>query len=202
MLLWTQGQEEKEMTIKEIVTESVCENQSYMFSSHEEVEPLKEEFEMIGWYSIWGWIKPDGNLLLPSDDMRRSPIEYNHGSLYNNYSKTKESYTSAFDKGFVRFQLEDADNSLHIQCTTMTDIDTIKKGVSNIKNYIKNNSLDVYRIFDRYISLNDIKSFKYELIGKLNEKDVLYSYISEGNNLEELITKLEKYQNASAQVVQ
>ena len=162
--------------------------------SHEEVEPLKERFEMSDWYKFWGWIKPNGALLLPDETMRIAYGEwYNHDSLYNKYSKTIGGKFAAYDAGYIKFSL-DGHAVLNIQCTTLTDKDLIVKGVANIKNYIRTNSLDIYKIFNHTISLDDIKYFNYDLMGKSDKKDIRYKLIRNGSSIENLLANIEKYQ--------
>lgn len=154
---------------------------------------LKEAFELGDFYKFWGWIKPNGALLLPNEDMR---IEYgkwyNHNSLYNEYSSRSGGKSDAYDNGYIRFSV-DQHGALNIQCTISIDGDLIVKGVANIRNYIRNNSLDIYKIFNHSISLNDIRYFTYQLIEKLDKK---YSIISrgEGNSIGELLNDIKKYQ--------
>jgi len=162
--------------------------------SHEEVEPLRERFEMSDWYKFWGWIKPNGALLLPDETMRIAYGEwYNHDSLYNKYSKTSGGKFAAYDDGYIKFSL-DGHAVLNIQCTTLTDKDLIVKGVDNIKNYIRTKSLDIYKIFNHSISLDDVKYFNYDLLGKSDKKDIKYKLIRNGDSIEKLLKDIEKYQ--------
>jgi hypothetical protein len=108
---------------------------------------LKEVFEMETYYSFWGWIKPDGSLLLPTIKQKTDPIrEFIHDDILPNGLFPR----SAFGKGWYRFFIEEySPKLLHIHrpsyITDDINYETVMNGVRNIeKAIISENHKEVF----------------------------------------------------------
>jgi 2'-5' RNA ligase len=167
--------------------------------SHEEVEPLKEAFEMGSYYSFWGWIKPDGSLLLPDESMRTSKTIHNHVSLYNKYARKRNnfSYTAAFDEGYSRFAIDD--DVLKVEIPTTVKSTIVEKGYKGIISFLTRNELDVVNIFGSPYSIDDLALTTFE-IGKKNDVYQRYDTVPGKliTNLQAAIKKLEQEQSKTS----
>jgi hypothetical protein len=159
--------------------------------SHEEVEKLKESFEMESEYKFWGWIKPNGSLLLPTSKMRNNENEiFNHVTLL--YGSIGDSYNDAYDIGMIRF-LIDNKNILQFELPITCSESTIVKGYRNIENYLIANEEKIRKIFGS--SNVYIKNFEYGLNIKKDNPPFGKNWYTkyEGNSLQELLNRIREY---------
>ena len=163
--------------------------------SHEEVEPLKEIFTMEPYYNFWGWIKPDGSLLLPTEKMRYSYNDYSHIDVLKKQQKSIYSYDAAYKLNYIRFYVETALDRLVFDCPNTVPASIVEKGYKNILYYVRNKQLDIMSIFGRYPDKLD--QFKFYIKKGRNETHV-FDTIDSGNSLQELLAKLVKLQESDA----
>lgn len=153
--------------------------------SHEEVEPLKEIFTMEPYYNFWGWIKPDGSLLLPTEKMRYSYNDYSHIDVLK---KSISSYDAAYKLNYIRFYVETALDRLVFDCPNTVPASIVEKGYKNILYYVRTKQLDIMSIFRKTVP--KLSQFKFYLV-KRRHYGEFESYDS-GDSIQELIVKLEK----------
>ena len=165
--------------------------------SHEEVEPLKEEFEMDRYYKFWGWVKPNGSLLLPTEKMRIDDKNHTHASLFRDNTKldyNMYTYEVAYEQNYIRFFIDD-DNLLIFDCPNTVPISTVEKGYKNILSYVRTKQLDIMKIFNH--KLTKLNGFVY-FLNKFDEKEKRFMEYDHGRSFPELISVLENIQESDA----
>lgn len=157
----------------------------------------KEWFEMEFDYLFWGWIKPDGSLLLPTSKMKNDKnVLYTHLNLLG---KIGNSNNDAFDNGMIRFFIDNK-NTLYFQLPITCKENTIHQGYHNIENYLIKNQEKISTIFgssSRFIGSSDvyIKNFVYELNIKKESIAGGVTWVSkyEGDSFKKLISQIRDY---------
>lgn len=140
--------------------------------SHEEVAPLKEEFEMNKYYSFWGVIHiPDGKIILPTIRQRNDERLYSHSSLMKGNSPAD----------FIRFYIEykDKDNLvMSIEEIRNQDLESLSsliyKSVKDLDEMLMKDKSKVTKLFE-------LEENEYPILNKLsleieNYKPHFYSY--------------------------
>lgn len=153
--------------------------------SHEEV--INEEFEMIGYYKMWGWIDPGGNLILPTKEMRLSRLyTYSHGEILPMNISSSES---ALKKGYFRFYIDKKDHLyLHTKKIPADfNFDNLLKGYREIENQIVSNEENLSRIFNKKIKLPT------EIVLQIGDGDIGDFYHRFGSGVRELNYAIQKY---------
>jgi hypothetical protein len=141
--------------------------------SHEEVESLN--------YNFWGWIKPDGSLLLPTEKMRYSYNDYSHIDVLKKQQKSISSYDAAYKLNYIRFYVETALDRLVFDCPNTVPASIVEKGYKNILYYVRT------------------KQFKFYIKKKKGRNETHdFETIDSGNSLQELLAKLVKLQESDA----
>lgn len=127
------------------------------------ISKLKEEFLVGNFYSFWGWIKPDGELLLPTEEMRTKPFDktdmfssVDHTTLL---PFTPRTYAYAFNQGWIRFFIEGT--RLVLNMSTNASKASIRKGITKIDHWLMNKQKEITSIFDR--SNVYYKTIKYDI---------------------------------------
>jgi hypothetical protein len=94
---------------------------------------LAEFFEMGKYYTYWGWIDLDGNLVFPTKEQKDSKEnEYSHSNILPNIYEYQ-----ALQSGWLKFFIEKkTPKKLEIYGYLPNDKDRIVKGVENIINSI------------------------------------------------------------------
>ena len=153
--------------------------------SHEEVKPLREAFDIWLGYDFWGWVDPNGELILPTKKMQASNMIYTHIRLLPKI----RTYGKAFSLNYIRFHIRRNKLTFDLSATTPKDI--AQKGYRNIEKFLKTNKKYLKDVFGK----DDVNfiHFKYEL-NKPPAKGSPYpdewDVVDEGDSYRELLRKL------------
>jgi hypothetical protein len=125
--------------------------------SHEEVAPLKEEFEMKKYYSFWGVINiKDGTIILPTTKQKNVDKLHSHESLMRSgkYSDYIRFYIDRSDRSSLVFSIEEVRNS---------DLELLSSLI-----YKSSKEIDKMLLKDKnkIIKLFDVKEYLYPILDK------------------------------------
>jgi hypothetical protein len=146
-------------------------------------EKLNEFFGMDGFYLAWGWITPDGRLLLPTEEERDSEQSIVHLLFLQKHYPKYESILEALDDGFVRWHIERGKTFPDLWLSFMPHKikpENLRKGIDKIQAFLKKQPDPIFRkkpeFFDKiqttfyYYPKKDSEFYKfYSVIQLLNK---------------------------------
>jgi len=143
-------------------------------------EKLNEFFGMDGFYLAWGWITPDGRLLLPTEEERDSEQSIVHLLFLQKHYPKYESILEALDDGFVRWHIERGETFPDLWLSFMPHKikpENLRKGIDKIQAFLKKQPDPIFRkkpeFFDKiqttfyYYPKKDSEFFRFNSVGKL-----------------------------------
>jgi hypothetical protein len=158
---------------------------------------VDEEFLGLN-YSFWGWIKSDGSLLLPTEEMKNSNEHFSHAELIHNDLNIKlysegGMYTPGYTRGWIRFHIRK--NILSFDLGSNTNIETVTEGYRNIEKYLKTKKSSLKRIFGS--DEVNFLSFDWEIFEPNLKRSNYWKFHDTGNCLRTLVSKLRDLQSVS-----
>lgn len=146
-------------------------------------ELITEFFGMDGFYLAWGWITPNGKLLLPTKEDKESEHSVIHLLFLQKYYPKYESILEALEQGFVRWHIEKSETFPDLWLTFMPHKikpENLKNGIDKIQEFLKKQSDQIFpqkpEFFDKiqatfyYYPKKDSEFYKFSSISQLLNK--------------------------------